>query len=160
MRMTIWAIGRLKAGPETELAKRYAKRFDGAGRALGLGPLAVHELPEARDATAALRKQDEAERLLARAGGDALLVALDEHGRNLTSPAFADLIAKHRDDGIPEIAFLMGGPDGHGDAALEAARTTIALGAMTLPHGLARVILTEQIYRAATILAGHPYHRA
>lgn len=160
MRMTVWAIGRLKAGPETDLAKRYGKRFDGAGRSLGLGPLSIHELPESRAATAALRKQDEADRLLARAGGDALLVALDENGRSLTSKALADMIAGHRDDGIPEMAFLIGGPDGHGDDALAAARTTIALGAMTLPHGLARVILTEQLYRTTTILSGHPYHRA
>ena len=160
MRMTVWAIGRLKAGPETDLAKRYGKRFDGAGRALGLGPLSVHELPESRAATAPLRKGDEADRVLAKAGGDALLVALDEHGRNLTSPALADMIAGHRDDGISEMAFLIGGPDGHGEAALAAARSTISLSAMTLPHGLARVILLEQLYRATTILSGHPYHRA
>lgn len=160
MRITIAAIGRLKAGPETDLAKRYAKRFDGSGRALGLGPIHVQELPESRDGNDAVRKQDEATRLLAKVGSDATLLALDEHGRNRDSSTFADWLAKYRDDGTAEVAFLIGGPDGHGEAVLSAARETISLSAMTLPHGLARVVLLEQLYRAATILSGHPYHRA
>lgn len=160
MRLTIFAVGRLKAGPETELVARYAKRFDGAGRALGLGPLVIQDLPESRESTAALRKQDEAARLLDKAGRDAVVIALDERGRSVASTAFADLLAKIRDDGAPEAAFLIGGPDGHGEAALAASRETLSLGAMTLPHGLARVVLVEQLYRAVTILSGHPYHRA
>lgn len=159
MRITIGAVGRLKAGPETELADRYRKRFDGSGRALGLGPIVVAELAESRAATDALRKQDEADRLLGKVG-DAVIVVLDEHGRGLTSVAFADLIGRYRDDGIGELAFLIGGPDGHGAEVLDAARKTISLSAMTLPHGLARVVLLEQLYRASTILSGHPYHRA
>jgi len=160
MRITIAAIGRLKAGPETDLAKRYAKRFDGSGRSLGLGPILIHELPESRDGSDAVRKQDEANRLLAKIADDAVLVVLDEHGRNRNSPAFADLIAKYRDDGTAELSFMIGGPDGHGEPVLTAARETISLSAMTLPHGLARVVLLEQLYRTATILSGHPYHRA
>ena len=160
MRITIVAVGRIKAGPEIDLAERYTKRFGGTARALGLGAIMIHELPESRDGSASVRKQDEAGRLLAKAGGDAILVALDEHGSNPTSSAFADMVAKYRDDGAAEMVFLIGGPDGHGAPVLSAARETIALGAMTLPHGLARVVLLEQLYRTATILSGHPYHRA
>lgn len=160
MRITVAAIGRLKSAPETELANRYIKRFDGSGRALGLGPIKIHELPESRDGNAVVRKQDEAHRLLQKLGDGAIHLALDERGSGLTSAEFSELIAAHRDHGAAELAFLIGGPDGHGPQVLEAARKTMSLGAMTLPHGLARVILLEQLYRAATILSGHPYHRA
>ena len=160
MRITIAAVGRLKSGPETELSNRYIKRFDGSGRALGLGPITIQELPESRDTSDTVRKQDEAARLLHRVGEGAILIALDEHGSNLTSQAFADMVAGYRDDGTAQLAFLIGGADGHGTAVLEAARKTISLSAMTLPHGFARVVLLEQLYRAATILSGHPYHRA
>ena len=160
MRITILAIGRMKSGPETELAKRYMKRFDGTARALGFNAINVVELPESRDGNAAVRKQDEAARLLAKAGSDVTLIALDEYGRSQSSADFAHMLARYRDDGAAEMVFLIGGPDGHGEAALAAARETLALGAMTLPHGLARVVVLEQLYRAATILSGHPYHRA
>lgn len=159
MRITVLAIGRIKSGPEADLVKRYVKRFDGAARALGLAAIKIIELPESRDGNVAVRKQDEAARLLAKAGEDVVLVALDEHGASPSSSGFADMIAKHRDDGARDITFVIGGPDGHGESVLTAARETIALGAMTLPHGLARVVLIEQLYRAATILNGHPYHR-
>jgi len=87
-------------------------------------------------------------------------VALDEHGRSLSSEAFAQWIAERRDGGAKTLAFLIGGPDGHSTEALKPATLKLSLGTMTLPHGLARVVLAEQLYRAATILAGHPYHRA
>ena len=159
MRITLLSIGRIKSGPETELVKRYVKRFDGTARALGLAAIKILELPESRDENAAVRKQDEAARLLAKAGADAIVVALDEHGASPSSSGFADMIAKYRDAGARDMTFVIGGPDGHGEPVLAAARETIALGAMTLPHGLARVVLVEQLYRAATILNGHPYHR-
>lgn len=160
MRFSIIAVGRLKAGPETELADRYAKRIGTGGRALGLGPISIVELPESRDSSADLRKQDEAARIIAKVSDGAVIVALDEHGRNPTSTGFSDLVARYRDDGNGELAFLIGGADGHGKRVLEGAQETLALGAMTLPHGLARVVLLEQLYRATTILSGHPYHRA
>lgn len=160
MRVTISAVGRLKAGPETDLSERYCKRFDSTGRLLGLGPIDLYELPESRDNSVIVRKQDEAERLIAKAGAEAVLILLDEHGRSLGSLAFADMIARYRDDGTSRLAFLIGGPDGHGDKARAAARESISLSAMTLPHGFARVVLLEQLYRTATILSGHPYHRA
>lgn len=160
MRITIAAVGRLKAGPESELADRYRKRFDASGKALALGPISVVELVESRDGSEAVRRQDEASRLLAKTSAGCIVIALDENGRQLSSQMFADLIARYRDDGAGELAFLIGGPDGHGDDVERCARDRLALGAMTLPHGLARVVLLEQLYRAATILSGHPYHRA
>lgn len=159
MRVLIAAIGRLKDGGERELFERYQTRFDQSGRSVSLGPLVLAELPESRAATAALRQADEARRLLKAAGPQAMIV-LDEHGTALASTAFAACLASLRDGGTQGVAFLIGGPDGHGPDALAGARLTLALGAMTLPHGLARVILAEQLYRAVTILSGHPYHRA
>lgn len=160
MRVTIAAVGKLKDGGERDLLDRYHKRFDQSGRALGLGPLAIVELPESRLAETDARKADEATRLLKAIGDAAVIIALDEHGALYASDAFANLIAKHRDEGIKSLALLIGGPDGHGPTALTAAHVKLSLGRMTLPHGLARVILAEQLYRATTILSGHPYHRA
>lgn len=160
MRLAILAVGRLKDGPERALYLTYAKRLDEAGRALALGPLTLHELAEGRAQTAPQRREDEARRLLERAGEASVTVALAENGKTLSSEAFARWLAQKRDDGARSVAFLIGGPDGHGAEVLGHAQLTLSLGAMTLPHGLARIVLSEQLYRAATILAGHPYHRA
>jgi 23S rRNA (pseudouridine1915-N3)-methyltransferase len=159
MRLIVASVGRLKDA-ERELYARYAKRFDAAGRPLGLGPVTLSEIGESRAATADLRKAEEAQKLLKALSASEVKIALDETGRALSSAAFAQLIAKHRDDGAKTLSFLIGGADGHGQAVLEAANLKLSLGALTLPHGLARVVLAEQLYRAATILAGHPYHRA
>lgn len=160
MRLSIVAVGRLKDGPERELFLKYVKRIDDAGRSVALGPVALKELPEARQASASQRKADEADRIVAGALGSDFVILLDEAGKGIGSDAFARLLATKRDDGCRGVAFLIGGPDGHGEAARAAAHLTLSLGPMTLPHGLARVILAEQLYRAATILSGHPYHRA
>jgi 23S rRNA (pseudouridine1915-N3)-methyltransferase len=159
MRLIIAAAGRLKDA-ERELFDRYAKRFDASGRALGLGPLKLTEITESRAATAALRTGDEAARLIKAAGAAEVRVALDAGGRQLSSEAFARWIEEGRDGGAKCMACLIGGPDGHGAAVLDAATLKLSLGPMTLPHGLARIVLVEQLYRAATILSGHPYHRA
>lgn len=159
MRLIVAAVGRLKDA-ERELYERYAKRFDAAGRSLGLGPLSLSEIGEARAATPDLRKADEAQRLLKAVADADVVIALDEGGRSLASEAFARLVAQSRDNGAKTAAFLIGGPDGHGAEALKAAKLKLSLSAMTLPHGLARIVLIEQLYRAATILSGHPYHRA
>lgn len=160
MRLAIVAVGRLKDGPERALYLTYAKRLDEAGRALALGPLALTELAEGRAQTVAQRREDEARRLLERAHDASVTVALDGGGKSLASEAFARWLAEQRDGGARSAAFLIGGPDGHGAEVLKAAQFKLSLGPMTLPHGLARVVLAEQLYRAATILAGHPYHRA
>jgi 23S rRNA (pseudouridine1915-N3)-methyltransferase len=159
MRLIVAAVGRLKDA-ERELCERYAKRVDASGRALGLGPLSLSELNESRAAAADARKADEAARLLKAASAASLRVVLDEAGKPLTSEAFAKWIAATRDGGCKAVSFLIGGPDGHGPEAMQGAALKLSLGPMTLPHGLARALLIEQLYRATTILSGHPYHRA
>jgi len=160
MRIAISAIGKLKDAEERAIVDRYAKRLTGAGKSLGLSPIDIRELPESRAADARERKHDEATRLLKDIGTGDTVVALDPLGRSFTSEAFAAFIRETRDGGAKSCVFLIGGPDGHGDAALKTASVKLSLGTLTLPHGLARVVLIEQLYRAATILAGHPYHRA
>ena len=159
MRILIAAIGKLKDAEERAISERYAKRFTGAAGAIGLGPVEIREFPESWAASAGERKRDEAARLLKSTAAD-FVVALDPTGRSLSSEAFAALLGGKRDDGAKTCAFLIGGPDGHGDNALDTAQLKLSLGPLTLPHGLARVVLIEQLYRAATILSGHPYHRA
>ncbi|MEO1264568.1 MAG: 23S rRNA (pseudouridine(1915)-N(3))-methyltransferase RlmH [Pseudomonadota bacterium] len=158
MDLSIIAVGRIKPGPDRTLLDRYVERTTAQGRAAAIGPIAIVELAEAQKSDAASRKSDEADRLLARAG-DAPLIALDERGRTMTSRAFADVLARQRDDGTRALAFIIGGPDGLDPRVRKAAAATISFGQMTLPHGLARIVLAEQIYRATTILTGHPYHR-
>lgn len=160
MRITIAAVGRLKDGAERELCARYVKRFDGVGRGLSLGPLNVTELTESRLQTAAQRKGDEAERLLKTTQDADFRVAMTETGKSLSSEEFAVWLGSRRDEGCRSMALVIGGADGLADSLLQAADLKLSLGAMTLPHGIARIILAEQLYRASTILAGHPYHRA
>jgi 23S rRNA (pseudouridine1915-N3)-methyltransferase len=160
MRLSIVAVGRLKDGPERDLYLKYAKRIDDAGRSVALGPLALSELPEARQASANQRRADEAARLVASSNSADFVVLLDEGGKAFGSESFARFLATRRDEGRRDVAFLIGGADGHGDGARKHAQLTLSLGTMTLPHGLARIVLAEQLYRAATILSGHPYHRA
>ncbi len=159
MRIVVAAVGRLKDGPERALLSRYVDRTAAAGRSVALGPVEVREIPESRAATPELRQRDEAERLLGKVRDCPLRVALDVRGKGLSSLDFARWLRDFRDAGEPTIAFLIGGPDGHGDEVRAGARRSISLGSMTLPHGLARIVLAEQIYRAATISSGHPYHR-
>jgi 23S rRNA (pseudouridine1915-N3)-methyltransferase len=158
MRVEILAVGRLKDEAEAAIVARYHKRFDQTGRTCGLGPLSISEFPESRATVAAERKADEAGRLL-KAAGPASLLVLEVSGRPLTSEAFAAHLRTLADAATKSCAFLIGGPDGHGPAVLAAPGLKVSLGALTLPHGLARVVLAEQLYRAATILTGHPYHR-
>lgn len=159
MKLVIAAVGRLKAGPDVELYDRYASRIAAAGRAVGIGPLDLVELPESRAASAMARMDDEAARLLVRVADSTSRVVLDEGGRHLTSRAFSDWLRGARDGGERRVSFLIGGADGHGPAVRQGAALVLSLSHMTLPHGLARVVLAEQIYRAVTLLSGHPYHR-
>lgn len=159
MKLVIAAVGRLKAGPDVELYDRYASRISTAGRAVGIGPLDLVELPESRAASAAARMGDEAARLLVRVADCTCRVVLDESGRDLSSRAFCDWLRNARDGGERRVGFLIGGADGHGPAVRQGAALVLSLSHMTLPHGLARVVLAEQIYRAVTLLSGHPYHR-
>lgn len=160
MRILVAAVGRLKEPEERAICERYAKRFEQMGRGVALGPLEIAEIAEGRAATADLRKADEAQRLLKLVSGCEVRLALDAAGQELSSEAFASFVARHRDGGAKSMALLIGGPDGHGAALLSSATSRLSLGRMTLPHGLARIVLLEQLYRASTILAKHPYHRA
>ena len=160
MRLLIAAIGKLKQGPERELFAHYLGRAEAIGRKLGLAPLSVIEVAESKAAAAKARIEAEAGALLAKLPPSHKLVCLDRGGDQLSSEEFARALARFRDDGAQGLAFLIGGADGLGLAALFKADLTLSLGPMTLPHGLARIVLAEQLYRAETILAGHPYHRA
>jgi 23S rRNA (pseudouridine1915-N3)-methyltransferase len=159
MRLLIAAIGKLKQGPERDLFAHYLGRAEAAGRKLHLSPLNVMEVAESRAATAKARMQAEAEALLTKIPVSQKLVCLDPGGGAISSEALARLLAKYRDDGVEGVAFAIGGADGLANEALAKAAKVLSLGPMTLPHGLARIVLAEQLYRAATILAGHPYHR-
>jgi 23S rRNA (pseudouridine1915-N3)-methyltransferase len=155
MRIAIFAIGRLGRDPAAALARDYAERASAAGRSLGLGPVEIVEV-EARKPG----KPAEAEALRAALGPDpTFLIACDERGRAHPSRAFAERIAKLRDGGERRLAFLIGGADGLDPVLVGEARETLAFGAQTWPHALARAMLAEQVYRAVTILAGSPYHR-
>jgi 23S rRNA (pseudouridine1915-N3)-methyltransferase len=159
MRLSILAVGRLKSGPERELVERYVKRIEGIGRGLGIvGPDLV-EVPESRARRDDDRRAEEAAALLERVGSSALVV-FDEHGRNVGSEAFAARLRTWRDDGRPGLACIIGGPDGLDPAVIRRADLVLAFGALTLPHQIVRALVAEQLYRALTILAGHPYHRA
>jgi 23S rRNA (pseudouridine1915-N3)-methyltransferase len=159
MRLVVIAIGRLKQGPERELADRYRGRFDVIGRKLGFRGLDVHEIPESRARDAEQRIREEAAAILALAPEGAALVALDEKGKNIDSAAFADHLGRWRDESVASTVFVVGGADGLSPELRRKAQLSVAFGAATWPHQVVRVMLLEQIYRAATILAGHPYHR-
>ncbi len=160
MRLTVAAIGRLKSGPEFDLVSNYAARIRTAGRQLGISAFELQEFEAPRGASGATRQALESE-LIAKAAEKATRrIVLDETGKMVSSQDLAALLRRWQDQGAAEIAFLIGGADGH-DAALAAkADLVIAFGRATFPHMLVRVMLVEQIYRAMTILAGHPYHRA
>ncbi|NUB46375.1 23S rRNA (pseudouridine(1915)-N(3))-methyltransferase RlmH [Fertoebacter nigrum] len=156
MRLHLCAVGRLRAGPERVLVDDYLQRFDRTGRALGLGPAAEHEVEDKRGG--GMEAEGD---LLARAVPQgALLAVLDERGRVLPSPEFAAQLARWRDGGRHDVAFVIGGADGLAPALRDRADFALSFGAMVWPHMLVRVMLAEQLYRAATILAGGPYHRA
>ena len=160
MRLVVIAIGRLKQGPERELAERYRERFDDIGRKLGFRGLEIHEVPESRARDAASRIAEEATAISAAIPAKSLLVVLDERGDNVDSAAFARHLGRWRDEQVPNTIFMIGGADGLSPDLRRKAKLCIAFGAATWPHQMVRVMLLEQIYRAATILAGHPYHRA
>lgn len=156
MRLHLVAVGRLRAGPERTLIDDYRQRFDRAGRPLGLGPLAEHEVEDRKGGGRAAEAV-----LIARAlPQGARLVALDERGLTLDSPGLAARLADERDRGTADLAFAIGGADGLDPGLRARADWALSFGSMVWPHALARVMLAEQLYRAATILAGSPYHRA
>jgi 23S rRNA (pseudouridine1915-N3)-methyltransferase len=159
MRLVVISVGRLKQGPERELAERYRDRFDDIGRKLGFRGLEMHEIPESRARDAATRIAEEAVAISDLIPEKSVLVTLDEHGTSIDSTTFAGHLSRWRDDSVANNVFVIGGADGLSPELRRKAKLTVAFGAVTWPHQLVRVMLLEQIYRAATILAGHPYHR-
>lgn len=156
MRVHVCAVGRLRAGPEHALISDYLMRFDRSGRGLGLGPAQVIEVEDKKGGGQAA----EADLLRRAIPKNALICALDERGKTLTSPDFANLLAKWRDSGSwQDVAFVIGGADGIAPDLRSEADQLLSFGKMVWPHMLARVMLSEQLYRAASILAGAPYHR-
>lgn len=154
--MHLCAVGRLRSGPERDLIADYTQRFDRTGRALSLGPLTEHEVEDKKNAGMAA----EAELLVRAVPSGAVLVTLDERGKLLTSPDFATQLARWRDAGRQDVAFVIGGADGIDPSLRAKADFSISFGQMVWPHMLVRVMLAEQLYRAANILSGGPYHRA
>ncbi len=159
MRVHLLAVGRLKAGPERDLAARYVDRFAKMGPPLGLEFGRLVEIAESRAGNAETRKREEAEGLMKALPDGCGLVLLDERGRMETSDEFARTMAQWRDGGRRDMAVAIGGADGHGEEIRSAAERVVSFGRMTWPHQLVRIMACEQLYRAATILAGHPYHR-
>jgi len=160
MRVIVIAVGRLKQGPERELAERYRDRFDDLGRKLGFRGIDIHELSESRARDTATRMAEEAAAIAGAIPEKSLLVTLDERGQNVDSATFAGHLGRWRDESTANSVFVIGGADGLSPELQRKAKLKIAFGAATWPHQIVRVLLLEQLYRAATILAGHPYHRA
>ncbi|MEK0082149.1 23S rRNA (pseudouridine(1915)-N(3))-methyltransferase RlmH [Benzoatithermus flavus] len=152
MDLLVVAVGRSRDALTDGLFRDYARRCPWPIRLIEVQPRG--NVPPER------RKAAEAGLLLAAIPPGAIVVALDERGRDLTSETFAERLGDWRDQGRRAAAFLIGGPDGLAESVLRAADLGLALGRMTWPHRLVRVMLAEQLYRATTILAGHPYHRA
>jgi len=159
VRIGLIAVGRLKDGPERLLADRYLERARQTGRTLGLSGFDNLELAESRAARADDRKAEEASAIAGKLGEDRF-IAFHEEGETIDSEAFAALIGRWRDEGRRAVFCAIGGADGFAPSLLKRADKRVAFGAMTLPHQLVRVLVAEQLYRATTILAGHPYHRA
>lgn len=151
MRITLLAVGRMKAGAAQDLFDLYAGRLR--------WPIAVKEVEARRALPPEALKQQEGALLLAALPRGARAIALDEAGRQMASRDFAALLGRWQDDGLQDVVFLIGGADGLSQEARQAADVILSLGCMTWPHMLVRGLLAEQLFRAESILAGHPYHR-
>lgn len=159
MRIVVAAVGRLK-GAETELSERYRKRAAQTGRQLGLRDVEIIEIRESRADSPDKRMLEESIALANIIPSGAAVVLLDGRGDNLDSAAFANQLAQWRANGKSAAVFIIGGADGLSPSLRDKAAMRLAFGAATWPHQMVRVMLLEQIYRATTILTGHPYHRA
>ena len=158
MRLILTAVGRMKKGPEQELCSRYLDRARASARQAGFTGVEIREFAESQARDAVGRMADEARMILDAVPSGSRLVLLDERGKSLTSKTFADDMVQARETAAAYVIAL-GGPDGHGADLRSKANSVISFGAMTWPHQLARIMAAEQMYRAITILNGHPYHR-
>jgi 23S rRNA (pseudouridine1915-N3)-methyltransferase len=160
VRLALIGVGRLKAGAERELFERYFKRAGELARPLGFQGVDLRELEEGRAPRPADRQAEEARAITAAVPRGARLILLDERGAAISSPQLAADIASARDNAVSAYALVIGGDDGLAASLREGADRIVSFGAMTWPHQLVRVMAAEQLYRALSIIAGHPYHRA
>jgi 23S rRNA (pseudouridine1915-N3)-methyltransferase len=160
MRVVIAAVGRLKSGPERDLAERYLKRAAQSGRSIGLTGFEIIEIRESRADNVERRMLEESIAITNVIPERAVVVLMDERGESLPSAAFAGRLQAWRAEDKPAVVFVIGGADGLAPALKDKSKLTLAFGGATWPHQLVRVMLLEQLYRAVTILSGHPYHRA
>jgi 23S rRNA (pseudouridine1915-N3)-methyltransferase len=160
MRIVVAAIGRMKQGPERELAERFRKRAAASGRSTGLRDIDIIEIKESRADDAQRRMLEESIAIANVIPDKAVTVILDERGESMNSASFAGRLQGWRSEDRPAVIFIIGGADGLATSLRENAQLRLAFGAATWPHQLVRIMLLEQIYRAMTIISGHPYHRA
>ena len=160
MKLLVAAVGRLKEGPERELAERYRKRAEQTGRRIGFRDMEIVEIRESRAQEVGKRMIEESIALTSVIPDRAITLLLDQRGESLDSATLAARLGRWRDDGRPATVFIIGGDDGLAPSLRDKVTMTLAFGAATWPHQLVRAMLLEQIYRAVSILAGHPYHRA
>jgi 23S rRNA (pseudouridine1915-N3)-methyltransferase len=159
MRLTLVCVGKLKAGPESLLFERYFKRLAAGARGAGFAGVEVREIKESRARRPEDRQAEEGAAILAAVPQGGALVLLDERGPSATSEELAADIGQSRDASRAAYTVAIGGPDGLDPSLAAAAHRIVSFGSMTWPHQLVRVMAAEQLYRAMTILAGHPYHR-
>lgn len=159
MKIIISAVGKLKDGPERDLVARYAERATQTGRGVALGPVEFREVSESCARRPEDRKREEAQALLSGLSRSAPIIALDETGKTFSSAEFSAKLGRWRDEGTSVLQFVIGGADGLDADILAASALALSFGKQTWPHQIVRVLLSEQVYRAASILAGHPYHR-
>jgi 23S rRNA (pseudouridine1915-N3)-methyltransferase len=160
MRVIVIAVGRLKQGPERELAEQYRKRAQVIGRSLGLREIEIVEIRESRAPDAERRRVEESIAIASVVPERAVTVVLDAQGANLDSAALAAWLQEWRAEDRPAVCFVIGGPDGLAASLYKRTKLRLAFGAATWPHQLVRIMLLEQLYRVASMAAGHPYHRA
>ncbi|RUV37211.1 23S rRNA (pseudouridine(1915)-N(3))-methyltransferase RlmH [Mesorhizobium sp. M7A.F.Ca.MR.148.00.0.0] len=158
MKISVHAVGRMKAGPEKLLADRYFERFAKSGPAVGLEFGGIAEIAEGRSQTANERRREEGQKLQTQLQPGIALILLDERGKSFSSEDFAGRLGLLRDGGRKALVIAIGGADGHDQSLRDQAELVMSFGLLTWPHQLVRVMLGEQLYRAATILSGHPYH--
>jgi len=159
VKLLLVGVGRLKSGPERELVSRYAERCSASGRNIGFSSFDMREIDESRARRPEDRKAEEAAAIEALLPAQARKICLDERGKPMSSEDFAKKLGDWRDAGAGACVMIIGGPDGLDPSLRQKADLVLAFGAMTWPHQIVRALAAEQIFRAMTILAGHPYHR-
>ena len=160
MRVIVASVGRLKQGAERELSAAYRKRAEAVGRSAGVRQVEIIEIRESRARDPERRRTEESIAIANVLPEGAMIIVFDQAGENIDSPRLAALLQKCRQDNRAAVCFIIGGADGITQSLRGRAKHVLAFGSATWPHQLVRIMLLEQLYRAGTILAGHPYHRA